>query len=141
MDKTETIKVWIAQRLEGSYRVYRWQGYSTLNMRANYTHDRVISKDFGKQLAHAFSAELDASDCVDLCNDSRFRRIRNRTGLDEVLANRFPRDSFYSCSDCGEVMLDGDDRLHFAYDENPVCASCIDDNYIYSEYDDTFMPI
>lgn len=138
-DFNSTIKTWIAQRLEGSHRVYRWQGYSTLNMRANYTHDRVISKDFGKQLARAFSAGLDASDCVDLCNESRFRRIRNRMGLDEVLANRFPRDSFYSCSDCGEIMLSGEDRLYFAYDDQPVCASCIDDNYIYSEYDDTFI--
>lgn len=138
-DKQSTVKAWIRHRLEKDMNSYRWNGWNHTSVRVTFQEDREISRKFGKALAYAFSADFEAYECVDLCNEYKFRRIRNRVALDSVLSRHFTRTSFYSCSDCGEILESGADNLYFAYHDNPVCGSCIDDNYRYSDYDDTFI--
>ena len=138
-DKVSTIRTWIHQNLELKNKSYRWNGYSVNIMRENFARERLISKEFGMILGLLLANGADVSDCVELCNRSRFRKVRNRTALDSVLSDHFPRNNFFSCSDCGEIMDSDGDRLHWAYHDTAVCESCIDDNYRYSDFDDTYI--
>ena len=101
----------------------------------------IKAKALGKGLAIIFAIKDYSYDevttAIEMVNS--FHVIRARSDLLTVLENKFPDNSFYQCEDCGEILEREDDRLHFAYDENPICQSCIDSNYIWSEAHEMYV--
>ena len=104
--------------------------------------NRRIGQEVGHTLA-GFVNNQDFDAAKDLLNDnSRVRdRWGNRGGLsmEDWFNEKFPNaPEIFSCEDC--MALEWDDDGHWAHDGNEhICDSCINDNYRYSDHQDTWI--
>ena len=93
---------------------------------------RNIRREFGRRFAGVIA---DGSWCeaVDLLQSNEFWAIREYSirGWADLIGEKFNTDNLRACEDCGHI--DHVDDGSWAYDENWVCSSCIDDNYRWSD--------
>jgi hypothetical protein len=99
---------------------------------------KFVRREFAKQFNQAIKDDEFSEACL-LINKDEFRLIKRNCGRDwvEFLRDKLDTDDIYSCTDCDHI--DHVDDGEWAYDENWVCRSCIDDNYVYSENRGTYV--
>jgi hypothetical protein len=90
----------------------------------------------GKDLAQAIQDD-DWDSALDAINQFG-TRVSYWTDLCEVLSNHFHGENFFCCEDCNDYFHS--DNSHNTYDgDYQVCTSCLEDNYTYSDYRDTYI--
>jgi len=131
-NRRTAIQTWIRDRMAPRRRIGRNWAYG-----GTFLEMRRRGKVLGQKLGQAIrDNDIDAA--LELVNDSVFRRFRNNGDFSTVLTEAF-HDRFLSCDDCGEIMhADGDD-IRWVYHDTPICLSCIDCDYQWSERMDTYV--
>ena len=114
----------------------RFNGDSSL-LAASVKANKLAQKVFGAKLAECIR-EDDDEGAIALINDNHSFRDRAHTSWADVLDKHFS-GSFHQCTDCNHI--DESDSGSYAYDDNWVCESCIDDNYRWSDNRDTYITI
>lgn len=101
---------------------------------------RSIRREFGRGFASAIRDE-DYHECIDLIESHAFRLVRDHSTRSwvDLIREKCDTDNVNACEDCGHI--DHVDNGSWAYDENWVCSSCIDDNYRWSDNRDCYITI
>ena len=101
---------------------------------------RNIRREFGRGFASAIQDE-DYHECIDLIESHAFRLVRDHSTRSwvDLIREKCDTDNVNACEDCGHI--DHVDNGSWAYDENWVCSSCIDDNYRWSDNRDCYITI
>ena len=99
---------------------------------------RNLRREFGRGFASAIRDE-DYREALDLINSSVFSRVVNSASTDwvDLIREKCDTDYIHACDDCGHI--DHADNGSWAYDENWICESCIDNNYRWSDSRDTYV--
>jgi len=115
---------------------YNWQRGCSAEW---YTlQGKFVRREFAQQFNQAIKDE-DMARAIDLINHDAFRLIKRNCGRDwvDVLREKLDTDDIYTCNDCDHI--DHADEGDWAYDDNWVCRTCLDDNYTYSENRNTYV--
>lgn len=139
--KGEIVKRWIAEHLTSDQRhCHRWSRPYWLSSQAEterYYKGRIADfKDFGKSFAVHI---LIGNSCAVLSALRDYPAIRDRRGSAwvEILESAFPDSAFRACEDCGSIEYFDD--CHFAYNDNIICDSCLENGYRWSDSADTYV--
>lgn len=99
---------------------------------------RSIRREFGRGFASAIQDE-DYREALDLLQSNAFRLVYDHSTRSwaELIRDKCNTDEIHACEDCGHI--DHVDNGSWAYDENWVCSTCIDDNYRWSDNRDCYI--
>ena len=100
--------------------LYNWM--YKISRLGNHTEETIVSKDLMATL-------LDLEWSTPLSKYDKLRKFSELLGIDDY--------SFSYCHDCSS--LEHDTELLTCYEDYGVCQTCIDDDYTYSEYRDTYV--
>lgn len=99
---------------------------------------RAIRREFGRGFADVI-ADGSWYEAVDMLHGNGFRLVRDYATTEwvDLIRTKFNNDDIHACEDCGHIdhVSDGS----WAYDENWVCSSCIDENYRWSDNRDCYI--
>ena len=90
----------------------------------------------GKDLALAIHEENE-TEALDALNQFG-TRVSYRSSMEDVLAKYFQNECFFCCEDCNDYF-NRDDGTSTYDGDYVVCQSCLEDNYSYSQYRDTYI--
>jgi hypothetical protein len=101
---------------------------------------RNIRREFGRDFASAIR-DKDYEECIDLLEATAFWAIKEYSTTDwvDLIRTKCDTDYIHSCDDCGHI--DHADRGSWAYDDNWICDSCIEDNYRWSDNRETYITV
>ena len=115
------------------YHADRWNRNSLISR--GFLEVRTQLKVLGESLARCKLTD-DDSEAIEIVNSSHYRWTRNNFDMREVLENIFG-DYFRECDDCNRI--DFENNFQWAYHDQCICESCINDGYTYSESRDTYV--
>lgn len=117
-----------------------WQSTSrsrfcALNASA-YLNYKTMYQTVGREFAQAIKDD-DWENALQALNQYG-TRISYRSDMEDVLSNHFTYETFFICEDCNNYLHS--DESTSTYDgDYQVCQSCLENNYTYSDYRDTYI--
>lgn len=100
--------------------------------------NKVARMLFARELGKAFKDE-DSGEALDVIHNHLYRTVVETATTDwaDLIKTKCSDDYIHECNDCNHI--DHADNGSWAYDNDWVCQSCLDNNYRWSEYRDTYI--
>jgi hypothetical protein len=134
IERRNNARYWVKDDMKSNLRQpYRWWRDEHIRNIQTLKHNRKL---FAKSFAIAVQND-DVDYALELVNEARPQHGRILNNACDVMHEKFG-GHYYSCDDCGTIVLDGD-TYSVNDGDRSVCECCKDNNYSWSDYFDCYV--